>query len=675
MPPRCRNHRDPTGPDTPTATAASSLVRPSAILTQNARSTSRRGGGRPGDRIGARPVFVDIHAAVRPIVTPLLIGVLRRPLESALTALVAVEDHAGDRLPATAHRDRHGQRIVGQLGVVVLAEGEPDDAPRTHVQHRVQEQLALVGDDLGAVAVPLAIQLVGREVPADQVRRPPPPPALAGGLLAPLLPPGDEVLVAHDLRDGVLADPLPGLMQVGGDPRGAVSTVMLGEQPGDLGGQRDPAGVLRRGVAVPPLVEPRLADAQRPAGGRVRHLMLLPPGGDKGGHRYRPIASSTQRATERLSTSRCIRSSVTSSVHPHQLGALVLAQRRVAVLPPAALAGAPVAQRALVDPQIPGHLRDRLAGLEHQLHRTVLEVRIELPVLPAHRSSSKRCLHATRGSPATRSPLVFGSMLIGALHAGGVMRFACCVASDEEARWRVFVSHTDELREFPRGSSYVSAVERGISAAGHVIVNMADFPAADQLSAQLCIDRVRGCEVYVGLLGTRYGSPVRDRPEVSYTELEFDTATQAALDRLVFLLDTEADNLCIPLSQLIDRDFGSRQDAFRRRVRESGLTTRSFANPDQLARLVERSLRELAETRRRERIGIRREQVPAEPQPVRASKFLNPPPATAPTWFQDRQEETELLARYITDPGIRMVTVVGRGGIGKTAMVCRLLKG
>jgi hypothetical protein len=56
---------------------------PSAILAQNARSTSRRGGGRPGERIGARPVLVDIHAAVRPIVTPLLVGVLRRPLESA----------------------------------------------------------------------------------------------------------------------------------------------------------------------------------------------------------------------------------------------------------------------------------------------------------------------------------------------------------------------------------------------------------------------------------------------------------------------------------------------------------------------------------------------------------------------------------------------------------------
>jgi tetratricopeptide (TPR) repeat protein len=239
----------------------------------------------------------------------------------------------------------------------------------------------------------------------------------------------------------------------------------------------------------------------------------------------------------------------------------------------------------------------------------------------------------------------------------------------------VFVSHTSELLNFPGGKSYVAEVERAISAAGHVIVDMADFPAADRPAAQVCVDRVRGCEVYVGVLGTRYGSPVRDKPEVSYTELEFDTATQAGLDRLVFLLDTNAESVGIPLSQLIDREFGDRQDAFRRKVRASELTTQSFASPAELGKLVERSLRELAATRRRIDSGIQREQAPAEPQPVRASKFVNPPPAIAPTWFQDRQVETGLLARYVTDPGIRMVTVVGRGGIGKTAMVCRLLKG
>jgi len=64
-------------------------------------------------------------------------------------------------------------------------------------------------------------------------------------------------------------------------------------------------------------------------------------------------------------------------------------------------------------------------------------------------------------------------------------------------------------------------------------VDMADFPAADQLPALPYIDRVRLYDVFVGVLGTWYRSPVRDRPEVSYTELEFGAATAAGLDRLV----------------------------------------------------------------------------------------------------------------------------------------------
>jgi hypothetical protein len=41
----------------------------------------------------------------------------------ALAALIGVEDRAG-HLPA-AHRHRHGQRPVGQVRVVMLAQGEP----------------------------------------------------------------------------------------------------------------------------------------------------------------------------------------------------------------------------------------------------------------------------------------------------------------------------------------------------------------------------------------------------------------------------------------------------------------------------------------------------------------------------------------------------------------------
>jgi hypothetical protein len=48
-------------------------------------------------------------------------------------------------------------------------------------------------------------------------------------------------------------------------------------------------------------------------------------------------------------------------------------------------------------------------------------------------------------------------------------------SSRDSARWRVFLSHTSELQEFPRFKSYLDVVKEAISAAGHVIVEMAGF--------------------------------------------------------------------------------------------------------------------------------------------------------------------------------------------------------
>src|SRR3954471_15990905 len=150
MPPRWRNQRDPTGPDTPTATAASSLLSPSAILAQNARSTSRRGGGRPGDRIGARPVFVDIHAAVRPIVTPLLIGVLRRPLESALRTPVRVMNQSADLVAVAGSLPQPLlEGVGGQVGAQRGRVAPADDPPRVDVHDEGDVHPARPGRDVG----------------------------------------------------------------------------------------------------------------------------------------------------------------------------------------------------------------------------------------------------------------------------------------------------------------------------------------------------------------------------------------------------------------------------------------------------------------------------------------------------------------------------------------------
>ena len=148
---------------------------------------------------------------------------------------------------------------------------------------------------------------------------------------------------------------------------------------------------------------------------------------------------------------------------------------------------------------------------------------------------------------------------------------------------RVFLSHTAELRLFPAGRSFVAAAEAAVNRAGDAVADMAYFPARDDKPADYCQARVRACDVYVGLIGLRYGSPVKDRAGVSYTELEFEAATEAGLPRLVFILDEDA-VLPIPAARLLDDDPGLRvrQRAFRDRLRAAGIVTAGVSSPEQL---------------------------------------------------------------------------------------------
>ena len=159
---------------------------------------------------------------------------------------------------------------------------------------------------------------------------------------------------------------------------------------------------------------------------------------------------------------------------------------------------------------------------------------------------------------------------------------------------RVFLSHTAELREFPQSRSFVAAAEAAVSRAGDAITDMAYFPVRDGKPAEYCRDKVRACDVYVGLIGLRYGSPVRDQSEVSYTELEFDAASEAELPRLVFLLDEDA-LVSIPPARLHDNDPGlqARQLAFRARLLDAGVMAGKFASPEQLELLLLEALKEL----------------------------------------------------------------------------------
>lgn len=73
--------------------------------------------------------------------------------------------------------------------------------------------------------------------------------------------------------------------------------------------------------------------------------------------------------------------------------------------------------------------------------------------------------------------------------------------------------------------------------------------------------------------------------------------------------------------------------------------------------------------------GLERERQPQVPiAPKAQTRFINRPPLIAPTYFQDRHVETGLVGDFLRREDMRVMTVVGRGGVGKTAMVCRLLR-
>ncbi|MDP2767398.1 MAG: hypothetical protein Q8O41_08120 [Candidatus Methanoperedens sp.] len=57
-------------------------------------------------------------------------------------------------------------------------------------------------------------------------------------------------------------------------------------------------------------------------------------------------------------------------------------------------------------------------------------------------------------------------------------------------------------------------------------------------------------------------------------------------------------------------------------------------------------------------------------KPVTRTKFINPPPGVATDYFQDRYFETKLICDFLKNDVQRLMTVVGRAGMGKTVMVC-----
>jgi hypothetical protein len=156
---------------------------------------------------------------------------------------------------------------------------------------------------------------------------------------------------------------------------------------------------------------------------------------------------------------------------------------------------------------------------------------------------------------------------------------------------RVFLSHTSELREHPEDCSFVAAAEAAVVHAGHAVTDMAYFAARDSEPADYCTAMVGRADVYVGIIGVRYGAQVPGPLEWSYTELEFEAASTRGIPRLIYLIHENSQSLP-PTSQSAEHD--DLQRAFRRRLQDGGVTVAWISSPSDLEIRLHQSLVELS---------------------------------------------------------------------------------
>jgi tetratricopeptide (TPR) repeat protein len=234
---------------------------------------------------------------------------------------------------------------------------------------------------------------------------------------------------------------------------------------------------------------------------------------------------------------------------------------------------------------------------------------------------------------------------------------------------RVFLSHTAEMRQFPAGRSFVDAAEQAVIRAGDTLLNMAYFTARDDKPATYCRQQVQRADIYVGVIGFRYGSPVSDQPELSYTELEFVAATELGLPRLMFLLDDEA-VLPLPRSYQSDPWYEERQQAFRARIKDVSVTVQLVGSPDRLEMLLYQALKDLP--RQTDQL------IESEFQRGTAeTNYRRPVPAQLPHSIPDftgRDAEIDQLDKQLasgsnaTRNGIPIIAIAGTAGVGKTSL-------
>lgn len=187
------------------------------------------------------------------------------------------------------------------------------------------------------------------------------------------------------------------------------------------------------------------------------------------------------------------------------------------------------------------------------------------------------------------------------------------------------------------------------------------------------LSKVKECDSYIGIFGWRYGH-IPKGYDKAVTELEYRQAGETNKLRFIFMADEEA-----PWDES-DRDTGPDavliQELRARLAKDERV--QFFDSPRDLAVKVAGTLASEANKQLEAALNTLRMEQESEDEARRArldsQRVINVPPLEV-GFFGGRRHEIENFNQYIAEKENRLISIVGRGGIGKTALACYIMDG
>lgn len=142
--------------------------------------------------------------------------------------------------------------------------------------------------------------------------------------------------------------------------------------------------------------------------------------------------------------------------------------------------------------------------------------------------------------------------------------------AERKQKFPVFVSSTYEDLV-----PYREATQRVLIRLEQTIKGMEYFGASAKKPLSVCLQTVRECKIYIGIIGMRYGS-VDDETGKSFTQLEYEEAIKNKIPTLIYIIDDD----CPVLPRYVDTDERARKLADFKAILKAEHTVSFFTSPE-----------------------------------------------------------------------------------------------